>query len=213
MSGSREAVHEAGQSTRGWTVSEEDAGELEYHVVERPALKPRWKPRFRSRSKSARCVTRAGCACASTTAAERSSSPVRARMSRRSALAWALDQREWIDAQLARCARAEPFEAGATIPIEGRDTRIVWTEAEPRTPRLVDGELRCGGPQAGLRARASNRSSRRTRSRSCRPRLREFARWQALRRAGQRRRRRDPLGQLLVRRPHSPKLAADPRTA
>jgi len=35
ISGSRETVHEAGQSTRGWTVSEEDAGELEYHVVER----------------------------------------------------------------------------------------------------------------------------------------------------------------------------------
>jgi len=36
ISGSRETVHEAGQSTRGWTVSEEQAGELEYHVVERP---------------------------------------------------------------------------------------------------------------------------------------------------------------------------------
>jgi uncharacterized cysteine cluster protein YcgN (CxxCxxCC family) len=35
ISGSRETVHEAGQSTRGWTVSEDDAGELEYHVVER----------------------------------------------------------------------------------------------------------------------------------------------------------------------------------
>ena len=35
ISGSRETVHEAGQSTRGWTVSEEDAGELEFHVVER----------------------------------------------------------------------------------------------------------------------------------------------------------------------------------
>lgn len=35
VSGSRETVHEAGQSTRGWTVSETDAGELEYHVVER----------------------------------------------------------------------------------------------------------------------------------------------------------------------------------
>jgi uncharacterized cysteine cluster protein YcgN (CxxCxxCC family) len=35
ISGSRESVHEAGQSTRGWTVSEEDAGDLEFHVVER----------------------------------------------------------------------------------------------------------------------------------------------------------------------------------
>jgi uncharacterized cysteine cluster protein YcgN (CxxCxxCC family) len=36
VSGSRDTVHDAGQSTRGWTVSEEDAGELEFHVVERP---------------------------------------------------------------------------------------------------------------------------------------------------------------------------------
>ncbi len=36
ISGDRESVHQAGQSTRGWTVSEVDAGELEYHVVERP---------------------------------------------------------------------------------------------------------------------------------------------------------------------------------
>ena len=35
ISGSRESVHEAGQSTRGWTASEDDAGDLEYHVVER----------------------------------------------------------------------------------------------------------------------------------------------------------------------------------
>ena len=35
ISGSRETVHEAGQSTRGWTVNEDDAGDLEWHVVER----------------------------------------------------------------------------------------------------------------------------------------------------------------------------------
>jgi uncharacterized cysteine cluster protein YcgN (CxxCxxCC family) len=36
ISGSRETVHDAGKSTRGWTISEVDAGELEYHVVDRP---------------------------------------------------------------------------------------------------------------------------------------------------------------------------------
>ena len=35
ISGSRETVHEAGQSTRGWTVSEDEAGELEFHMVDR----------------------------------------------------------------------------------------------------------------------------------------------------------------------------------
>lgn len=35
ISGSRETVHEAGQSTRGWTISEDQAGELEFHMVER----------------------------------------------------------------------------------------------------------------------------------------------------------------------------------
>jgi uncharacterized cysteine cluster protein YcgN (CxxCxxCC family) len=32
--GDREAVHRAGVSVRGWTVSETDAGELEDHIVE-----------------------------------------------------------------------------------------------------------------------------------------------------------------------------------
>ncbi len=35
VSGDREAVHRAGQSVRGWTISEDDAGELENHIVER----------------------------------------------------------------------------------------------------------------------------------------------------------------------------------
>ncbi len=33
--GSSESVHEAGESTRGWTISEVDAGELEDHMVDR----------------------------------------------------------------------------------------------------------------------------------------------------------------------------------
>ncbi len=35
VSGDRDAVHRAGQSVRGWTISEDDAGDLEYHLVDR----------------------------------------------------------------------------------------------------------------------------------------------------------------------------------
>jgi uncharacterized cysteine cluster protein YcgN (CxxCxxCC family) len=33
--GDREAVHRAGESTRGWTISEDDAGDFEHHIVDR----------------------------------------------------------------------------------------------------------------------------------------------------------------------------------
>lgn len=35
VTGDPESVHRAGQSVRGWTVSEDDAGDLEHHLVER----------------------------------------------------------------------------------------------------------------------------------------------------------------------------------
>lgn len=35
VSGDRESVHRAGESTRGWTVSEDLAGDLEHHMVDR----------------------------------------------------------------------------------------------------------------------------------------------------------------------------------
>ena len=83
------------------------------------------------------------------------------RTSRRKALAWALDQREWIECQLARAEKAEPFLPGAVFPLEGEDVRIVWDAAASRTPRLIDGELRCGGPEAGLHRRVEQFLKRR----------------------------------------------------
>jgi predicted metal-dependent hydrolase len=75
------------------------------------------------------------------------------RTSRRSALAWALDQREWIDAQLAQAEPGEPFEPGATIPVEGEEVRLVWDSEASRTPILGGGELRAGGPREGFARR------------------------------------------------------------
>ena len=80
------------------------------------------------------------------------------RTSRRAALAWAAEQRAWVDMQIAGLLPGEPFVPGATVPIEGRDTMLVWAPGEARTPRLVVGlvagmvadELRCGGPESAF---------------------------------------------------------------
>jgi len=85
------------------------------------------------------------------------------RTSRRNALSWALDQREWIDAQLARVEPAEPFVPGARVPLEGADVLIVWREELPRAPVMIDGELRCGGPQGAVAARIEAFLKRRAR--------------------------------------------------
>jgi len=69
------------------------------------------------------------------------------RTSRRSALAWAAEQRAWVDTQIADVLPGEPFTSGAIVPIEGRDIALIWAPGAARTPRLVEGELRCGGPE------------------------------------------------------------------
>ncbi|HWU92129.1 MAG TPA: hypothetical protein VN106_02645, partial [Sphingomicrobium sp.] len=48
-----------------------------------------------------------------------------AAMSRRRAVAWALDQRGWIDAQLQRAEQPRPFVSGAIVPLCGEDVRLV----------------------------------------------------------------------------------------
>jgi len=75
------------------------------------------------------------------------------RTSRRTALAWVLDQREWIEAQLSRVLPGEPFAPGAVIIIEGREVRIAWDPDAPRTAVLRGNELRIGGPEAGVARR------------------------------------------------------------
>ncbi|MGH6659677.1 MAG: M48 family metallopeptidase [Sphingomicrobium sp.] len=76
-----------------------------------------------------------------------------ARTSRRAAIRWALEQREWIDAQLAHRADHEPFAHGAIIPFEGRDVVLVAAPAQPRSARLYQDRLVVGGPETGLARR------------------------------------------------------------
>lgn len=75
------------------------------------------------------------------------------RTSRRTAIRWALEQRSWIDAQLARSADHLPFVPGATIPLEGGEVVLESLASAPRTAQLGDGRLRIGGPEAGFARR------------------------------------------------------------
>jgi predicted metal-dependent hydrolase len=75
------------------------------------------------------------------------------RMNRKLALAWAAEQRAWVEQQLAEQLPGEPFEPGAVIPLEGQDVELVWNEHEPRTARLAGDRLICGGPSEGFARR------------------------------------------------------------
>ena len=74
-------------------------------------------------------------------------------ISRRKAVAWAVDQREWVLAQVGRAPQPEPFVSGAVIPLCGEDTRLVWKAGAPRSPERIGGELLCGGPESGFERR------------------------------------------------------------
>jgi predicted metal-dependent hydrolase len=83
------------------------------------------------------------------------------RTSRRAALSWALDQRDWIDAQVRRAPAAEPMEDGAVIPLEGERIRLEWVDGGARTPQLTACVLKCGGPQASFGRRIETYLKRR----------------------------------------------------
>jgi predicted metal-dependent hydrolase len=66
-----------------------------------------------------------------------------------------------VEAQLARAGAAEPFLAGAVIPLEGEDVTIRWDSKAPRTPELTATDLRVGGPLDGLSRRVETFLKRR----------------------------------------------------
>ncbi|HET9399180.1 MAG TPA: YgjP-like metallopeptidase domain-containing protein [Sphingomicrobium sp.] len=93
------------------------------------------------------------------------------RASSKAALDWAARQGGWVDGQLGRIEPAEPFRPGGTIPLEGMTVCLHWDSALPRTPRLIDRRLQCGGPiesfaariERFLRAQARDRLNQATR--------------------------------------------------
>ena len=76
-----------------------------------------------------------------------------ARVSRNAALAWAADQSDWIETQLAASLPPNPFIPGARFPLEGQEVTIDWCADRPRTVRLAGDLLLCGGPAEGLAKR------------------------------------------------------------
>lgn len=85
--------------------------------------------------------------------------PPRASLKR--AMAWAEEHRGWIDAQRVKLPEARPFAPGVMIPVEGEDVVIDWSPERPRTIRIEDGRLVCGGPIEGLSRRVETWLKRR----------------------------------------------------
>jgi predicted metal-dependent hydrolase len=83
------------------------------------------------------------------------------RNNRKAALAWAAEQREWVEAQVGAMLPSEPFVPGACIPFEGVGVELAWDERASRTPRLDGGRLVCGGPSEGFARRVERFLKRR----------------------------------------------------
>ena len=75
------------------------------------------------------------------------------RIKPRSALDWAGKQAEWVEKQLSSIEPSEPFLPGAKIPFGGKAITLQWDAALPRSPRLIDEMLSCGGPLESFSAR------------------------------------------------------------
>jgi predicted metal-dependent hydrolase len=75
------------------------------------------------------------------------------RASLKKGLAWAEQQSGWIAAQQARLPDTVPLAPGARFSFSGREIVIESVPAGPRTPRLENGLLICGGPREGLERR------------------------------------------------------------
>ena len=75
------------------------------------------------------------------------------RVSRRRALAWAGEHRQWIEQALADIPQPSAFTPGGSVPVFGELHVIDWDATRPRRIGLDGGRLVCGGPRDGLERR------------------------------------------------------------
>ncbi len=75
------------------------------------------------------------------------------RTSRQAALRWAIDQREWVERQLAQRPPGTPFVPGTRIPVDGTLLELAWKEGAPRGGTAEGARLVFGGPEDGFSRR------------------------------------------------------------
>ncbi len=80
--------------------------------------------------------------------------PPRAR--RDDALAWAHQQKDWVQAQLDRLMPTISLDPGARIPFDGGTLSLEWRSGETRRVRLEGDRLWCGGPEEGFARRIAS---------------------------------------------------------
>jgi predicted metal-dependent hydrolase len=69
------------------------------------------------------------------------------------ALAFAESRRDWLEAQLAKCARPNPPAPGGVLAYRGGELAIEWAAGSPRRPELSGAQVRLGGPEHSVAAR------------------------------------------------------------
>lgn len=75
------------------------------------------------------------------------------RVSRKRALAWAAEQRGWIEAALADIKPPQEIVPGGEVPLYGIPHPIDWSLERPRTPKVEGGRILVGGPVETLQPR------------------------------------------------------------
>lgn len=75
------------------------------------------------------------------------------RSSRKAAIDWAVGQRPWVEAELAKLPPGNPFAPGETIPFEGAETRLDWDPEGSRLVRHGGDRIASGGPRDGFERR------------------------------------------------------------